>query len=168
MIFNFFKRKKKAPTSPPICNAHDHININQLGDVGRFGEDPAANYLSLHGYDILERNIKYGKLEIDIIAENEVNLVFVEVKTRTFYNGTNKYGPPSASVNLKKKNNIRAAARAYLAEYGYRKKPRLDIIEIYLDKRADGYSVRSLNHIKGAFGGKISPDPHKNRRYQKY
>ena len=106
MILDFYKRKKKPLASPPPA-PHARIHLNQLGEVGRYGEDKAAEYLFLHGYKIIERNIKYGKLEIDIIAENERYLVFAEVKTRTFYSDDSKYGPPSAAVNAKKKNNIK-------------------------------------------------------------
>ena len=163
MILDFFKRKKKPVASPPP-NPHARIHPNQLGDVGQYGEDKAAEYLFLHGYKIIERNIKYGKLEIDIIAENERYLVFAEVKTRTFYSADSKYGPPSAAVNAKKKNNIKSAARSYLREHGYNKKPRLDIIEVYLNKSPDGYSLRSINHIEGAFGGQIFPSASYNRK----
>ncbi len=156
MILDFFKRKRKSKSSSPP-DSHSRINPNQLGGVGQYGEDKAAEYLFLHGYNIIERNIKYGKLEIDIIAENERFLVFAEVKTRTFYSDNNKFGPPSAAVNAKKKNNIKTAARAYIKEHGYNKKPRLDIVEIYLNKTPDGYSLRSINHIEGAFGGQIFP-----------
>lgn len=163
MILDFFKRKKKsAPSSPP--DPHARINPNQLGDVGRYGEDKAAEYLFLHGYKIIERNIKYGRLELDIVAENERYLVFAEVKTRTFYSDDSKYGPPSAAVNAKKKNNIKTAARFYLNERGYTKKPRLDIIEVYLNKSSDGYSLKSINHIEGAFGGQIFPSRQRNYR----
>ena len=163
MILDFFKRKKKTEVSS-LPDIHERIHPNQLGDVGKYGEDKAAEYLFIHGYKILERNIKYGRLEIDIVAENERYLVFAEVKTRTFYSDDSKYGPPSAAVNAKKKNNIKTAARFYLNEHGYTKKPRLDIIEVYLNKSPEGYSLKSINHIEGAFGGQIFPSRSQNYR----
>ena len=53
MILDFFKRKKKSVTSPPP-DPHERIHPNQLGDVGQYGEDKAAEYLFLHGYKIIE------------------------------------------------------------------------------------------------------------------
>ena len=52
--------------------------------IGDFGEKKAAQYLRLRGYRILERNWRSGKYEIDIIAATVKDLVFVEVKTRTY------------------------------------------------------------------------------------
>ena len=49
-------------------------------------------------------------------------------------------------------------------ERGYDKKPRLDIIEVYLNKSPDGYSLKSINHIEGAFGGQIFPSQPRNYR----
>ena len=51
-------------------------------DIGRWGEDVAANLLVQKGYKIEARNWKEGKLEVDIIAADSHNIVFVEVKTR--------------------------------------------------------------------------------------
>ena len=50
---------------------------------GRFGEDAAAQYLTDNGYTIKGRNVRFGRHELDIIAEDDEYIVFVEVKTRT-------------------------------------------------------------------------------------
>ena len=52
-------------------------------NLGQKGEDLAAEHLKKAGYKILFRNWKWGKHEIDIIAENKDCVVFVEVKTRS-------------------------------------------------------------------------------------
>ena len=51
-------------------------------DFGKWGEDIAANYMLEHGFEILERNWRHGRMEIDIIAQKEGVLYFVEVKSR--------------------------------------------------------------------------------------
>ncbi len=51
--------------------------------LGKKGEQQAVNYLTANGYRILERNIRIYGVEVDIIATDEKNLIFVEVKTRT-------------------------------------------------------------------------------------
>ena len=50
---------------------------------GRFGEQLTAEYLEEKGYEIVERNFKCRFGEIDIIAQNDRYLAFVEVKTRS-------------------------------------------------------------------------------------
>ncbi|MBO7499129.1 MAG: YraN family protein, partial [Bacteroidaceae bacterium] len=52
-------------------------------ETGRRGEDLATAFLLSKGYGILERNWKSGRKEIDIIAQDGRDLVFVEVKTRS-------------------------------------------------------------------------------------
>ena len=49
-------------------------------DWGAFAEDRAAEYLRKQGYTILERNLKFNKIEIDIVAQKNQEIVFVEVK----------------------------------------------------------------------------------------
>ena len=70
---------------------------NQLG---REGEDLAAQYLLKNGYQILERNYRYRKAEIDIIALKEETLAIVEVKSRT----SSYFGSPESFVSQKKSN----------------------------------------------------------------
>lgn len=51
-------------------------------DFGKWGEDVAANYLLEHGYEILARNWRHEHKEVDIVAQKDGKLYFVEVKTR--------------------------------------------------------------------------------------
>lgn len=134
----------------------DKLNRNQLGAVGSFGEDQAADFLERNGYEIVARNMKFGKLELDIVAENEDHVVFVEVKTRTVnkFTGTGRFGPPSASVTYEKQRNTAAAARQYLREYDPGKFPRLDVIEVFVIRSDDGtLKTDRINHLKSAFSG---------------
>ena len=78
---------------------------------GKKGEDIAKKYLQDLGYKIIETNWHYSKnAEIDIIAEDNKTLVFVEVKTRTTLN----YGHPFEAINQKKIEKINIAITAYL------------------------------------------------------
>ena len=86
------------------------LNTNQLGDIGAFGEEVAADYLLAAGYDIIERNAVCGGKEIDIIAADMKYIVFVEVKTRTKYYGNSIYGSAASAVDRKKQANINTSA----------------------------------------------------------
>lgn len=71
-------------------------------DLGLLGEDVAIDYLIKHGYQILERNYRYQKGEVDILAKKDDALVAVEVKTRT----GNYFGDPHEFVKPKKNQVI--------------------------------------------------------------
>jgi putative endonuclease len=78
--------------------------------LGRWGEDVAAEYLSRQGYTLIERNLRTPYGEIDIVAQKDALLVFVEVKTRA----TQRYGLPETAITPHKQQHIIAAAQAYL------------------------------------------------------
>ncbi len=80
--------------------------------VGNKGEDIAVKYLSEKGYKIIDRNYQYGHGEIDIIAKDKDELVFIEVK----YRRSLEYGNPEDSITKKKQAQIRKVAEAYLYE----------------------------------------------------
>ncbi|WP_462323284.1 YraN family protein [Desulfoplanes sp.] len=82
------------------------------GDVGRFGEDVACDYLTENGYRVLERNWRTRKGELDIICTRDGELVFVEVKTR----GEGCLGEPGEAVDVRKKTRLVKAAYAYLTQ----------------------------------------------------
>ena len=81
-------------------------------DIGALGEKIAAEYLTSLGYVIRERNFRSREGEIDIIAENNDFLVFIEVRTRT----SNSYGTPEESVTAQKKERLIALAEAYIED----------------------------------------------------
>ena len=110
--------------------------------LGTEGEDIAAKYLEKIGCEILIRNFRSYYGEIDIIAKDKNEYVFVEVKTRT----SERFGKPIEAVNKTKKKHIYKTAEYYL----YYKKiqniyVRFDIIEIY--KKQNKFYV---HHIKNA------------------
>ncbi|HKK99662.1 MAG TPA: YraN family protein [Desulfotignum sp.] len=113
-------------------------------DLGRSGEQLAAQHLAASGYTIVETNFTTRFAEIDIIAAIEDCLVFVEVKTRT----SAKKGLPKEAVTAAKQKKIILAARQYIqarALYG-QKRIRFDVMEIFTENDA-----WRINHIPHAF-----------------
>ena len=116
------------------------------GTRGAWGEDYAAAYLRRHGYRILTRNYSCRFGEIDLIAEQEGTLLFVEVKLRTNL----RYGMPRESVTAKKQEKLRSAALLYLSMHGLDAPARFDVAEVYTDVRHSARSTR-IEYIENAF-----------------
>jgi len=120
-------------------------------EFGKLGEDSAAEYLEAHGYHILGKNVFVGRREIDIIAENETHLAFVEVKTRRQVPDANSiFGPPADAVDYKKRENLVSAAEEYLLKNGCDKSPRIDVIEVYISPFTEEYKVLDVRHYENA------------------
>ena len=110
--------------------------------TGKEGEDIATKYLEKIGYKILERNFNCRQGEIDIIALDKEEYVFIEVKTRS----NKKYGLASEAVNIQKKKYLIKAIKYYLYIKGLENKfIRIDVIEVY--KNSNKFYI---NHIKQA------------------
>ena len=123
--------------------------------TGRLGEDIAVKFLRENGYTIKDRNIHLSHNELDIVAEDENYIVFVEVKTRSYKNddGTSDYGTPAMAVDLKKRTDTVKASRTYLSKHRTKKQPRIDVIEIYLKQTGvENLELIKINHIRNAFG----------------
>lgn len=91
--------------------------------LGDRGEDYTARYLEKRGFRIAERNwhSRYG--EIDIIAENEAYLLFVEVKTRR----VGSMVPGEWAVTSQKQKKLRLTAESYLMSHSTERQPRFDV-----------------------------------------
>ena len=110
---------------------------NQI--LGNKGENLACKYLEEKGYKILIRNFRCKCGEIDIIAQDKDEIVFVEVKTRTNLN----YGLPSEAVDKKKKIHILRVSKYFIyIKKLEKKKIRFDVIEVYKNRKF------YINHIK--------------------
>lgn len=123
-------------------------------EIGDRGERLAVRYLRLHGYTVKKRNYRAGKYEIDIIASTWTDIAFVEVKTRTCKKeDIELLPPPKHAVDADKQSFTRRAARQYLYEHPTKKRPRMDVIEIWLSPAEDGKKPKmlKLNHIKAAY-----------------
>ncbi len=111
-------------------------------DVGQMGEDLATEYLFGLGYSIKERNWRFSRAEIDIIAFHDDTLIFVEVKTRSY----DYYGQPEESISAKKERLICDAAAAYMSKNEYEWAFRFDIISILLSN-----TEPVIKHYEDAF-----------------
>lgn len=127
--------------------------MNNTRQTGRQGENAACNWLIQNGYTIVTRNYTSRHGEIDIIAEDEQYIVFVEVKFKNDSPHLKKYGRPVLAVNKQKQMHILSAARSYLKKYKPTKKPRIDVIEIIGKNENDGFVSLNIKHYKNAFGG---------------
>ena len=107
---------------------------------GKYGEDLAVSYLRNKGFEIVERNYRHGRGEIDIIGiwQNEL-LVFFEVKLRK----RDDYGEPEEFVSKAQERSIIDAAEEYIFGINWMKDIRFDIISI---KHGEG-----IEHIEDAF-----------------
>lgn len=110
-------------------------------EVGTKYEERAAEYLCMHGYEIIKRNYRNSYGEIDILARKDSVLIFVEVK----YRSTKSCGDPLEAVDKRKQKRISRTAFYYYINHGYETgiPCRFDVIAIYGDGR--------VKHIKNAF-----------------
>jgi len=118
--------------------------------IGQRGEDLAANFLQKKGYRILERNFRAEGGEIDIIAQDNDYICFIEVKMRS----STLFGTPAEAVNYKKQNRIKKLSQIYLKENGLSDKPqRFDILEIIMEynNKYSNSKIRYINLIRNAF-----------------
>lgn len=111
-------------------------------DIGKKGEQLAADFLRKAGYRIVSCNWRYRKKEIDIIAYDGEFLVIVEVKLRS----TDYFGEPSEFVTKKKQRFLIEAANAYLRTIADEPEVRFDIISIIA-----GNAGYQFDHITDAF-----------------
>ncbi|MDQ4213263.1 YraN family protein [Microbacterium capsulatum] len=82
-------------------------------DLGRAGEDRAAEHLTRLGYHLLDRNWRCELGELDIVAERDSTLAFVEVKTRR----TLDYGHPFEAIDERKRQRLWRLVHAWVREH---------------------------------------------------
>ena len=114
-------------------------NINNQ-ELGKKGEECATKFLNCIGYKIIERNFRCRQGEIDIIAKDKNEYVFIEVKTRSNI----KFGRPSEAVNYLKRQHIFKVANYFLYKYGLQKcSVRFDVVEVLFHNNRF-----YINHLK--------------------
>jgi len=120
---------------------------NKSNLIGQIGEDIAAKYLKTKGFVVSAKNYhsRYG--EIDVIAENNELILFVEVKTRC----ANSIATPAEFVDRRKQYKILTTAQYYIYNNNVVLQPRFDIAEIITAKSGDFSDVK-INYIENAFG----------------
>jgi len=111
-------------------------------DLGNRGEEIAEAHLIKNGYLILERNGRFGKEEIDIIARLDDELVIIEVKTRN----SDFFGEPHEFVSKSKQAHLIRAAHAYVEKKDLDLEVRFDVIGIIANKNEE-----RLLHLIDAF-----------------
>ncbi len=96
-------------------------------ETGFLGEEIAAGHLLSQGYDIHERNVRFQKWEIDIVAydPSEKMMVFVEVKTRMHH--SDRY-PIHTAVDRRKWNAMRKAVARWVTKHQYEGPGRIDVL----------------------------------------
>jgi putative endonuclease len=110
---------------------------------GAWGEDLALRYLIQNRYELVERNYRTRRGEIDLIVRKDEALVFVEVKLRR---GTG-YGDPLEAVTPRKQSTLRSVAEHYL----YARRPHYDTLRFdVIGILADRPDVR-IHHVEDAF-----------------
>jgi len=114
--------------------------------IGIIGEMEAAKMLEKKGFTIVEHNWRMGHLEMDLIATNKQEIVFVEVKARTTTFGGIL---PEEYVDENKKRRMVAAANAYIKYHKIEKEPRFDIIGILVNPNTNEVTYR--RHLENAF-----------------
>lgn len=116
--------------------------------VGKAGEDFVAQYLKSQGYIIIKRNwrdSRYG--ELDIVAENHENIVFIEVKTRQ----SNSIVSGTEAVDFAKQQRTKNAAQTFMRKLRTNLPMRIDVAEVIIVSEYNGVFNFKLNYIKNAF-----------------
>ncbi|MEG0691510.1 MAG: ribonuclease HII [Oscillospiraceae bacterium] len=114
---------------------------------GDMGEETTAEYLKSKGYSILFCNYHSAYGEIDIIAQKDDMIAFVEVKSRK----ENSMTSAKEAVSLSKQKKILKTASCYMDENKVVLQPRFDVVEVYFTGNKK-FAVTELNHIENAFG----------------
>ncbi len=111
--------------------------------LGRTGERLAAEELVRRGYAIVERNFRCRHGEIDLIAEDAQDLIFVEVKTRR----GNAYGLPEEAVTPRKQQKLVQVALYYLDLHACSERSwRIDVVAVQLSSSGHLEEIRVLQH----------------------
>ena len=118
------------------------VLMKKKDKLGELGEEMATKFLLEKGYVIRDRNWRYDKKEIDIIAQKDNLLVVVEVKTRK-YDFIEK---PEETVSKQKERFLVEACDAYIRKYELDFETRFDIIFISFPERNP-----RINHVENAF-----------------
>jgi putative endonuclease len=113
-------------------------------ELGRRGENLAADHLLASGFEIIERNWRCSQGEIDIVATNDSEIVFVEVKTRSSL----AFGHPLEAITVAKLARMRRVAAAWCeAHPGNHSAIRLDAIAII----APMHGLVEIEHLERVF-----------------
>jgi len=99
-------------------------------ELGKKGENLAVAWLLEQGYELIHRNWRHARAEVDIITTKESVLHFIEVKSRT--NGV--FGYPEESITENKIQNLMIAAEEFLYQFPSWKRIQFDVLSININK----------------------------------
>ncbi len=124
-------------------------NLSKKKNItGELGEDIAVEYLVRHGHQVVERNYRQLRGEIDIITRHKQTVVFTEVKTRR----STSFGYPEEAVTKAKQKQISIVAQHYLCNNDLDDcECRFDVVTILL---IEGQPPQ-INHIENAFDSRL-------------
>lgn len=114
----------------------------QHNELGKKGEQMAVDFLKKNGYDIVERNYRFDKAEVDIIARQQDILAIIEVKARS----TADFGDPQDFVKPKQIKNLVKAVDEYVTVNDLDVEVRFDIIAVTKEGK-----LYKIEHLKDAF-----------------
>jgi putative endonuclease len=118
--------------------------VDKRKQTGEYGETVAVDYLLSKGYRILERNWRCPLGELDIIAENDRRLIFVEVRARH----GDRFGPAEASLTPAKQARLVELAHSYLQSIDLPDRSwQIDVVAVRL-----GSDHPRVKHIENAIG----------------
>ncbi|GMV84261.1 MAG: UPF0102 protein [Dehalococcoidia bacterium] len=116
--------------------------VNERQQLGGFGERVAAHRLESLGMTIIDRNVRIGRAELDLVARDGQETVIVEVRTRR-----GAAGLAAESLTRAKLRRLWHAALRYAEEHSLdRERIRVDVIAVELDGRG---SARNVEHFRG-------------------
>ena len=114
--------------------------------LGRWGEEQAALFLKNKGYELLGVGFSTRFGEIDIIAQKDGYVAFVEVKLRK----NDAFAPARDAVTYAKREKIKTTAQIWIEERNCDLPCRFDVVEVYAPVGARTKSPY-INHIEDAF-----------------
>jgi len=119
--------------------------MDKQQQIGKIGEEAALKHLLKRGYLLLEHNWRHRRFEIDLIFLYKEQLIFVEVKTRTYHPNLPTKLP---GISEAQQNRIFEAAVAYAEQHQHQGEIRFDLITVLL--ASDGYLLE-VEHLPNAF-----------------
>jgi putative endonuclease len=125
----------------PLYSFADRLRFRRHGNIGQYGEDLAHRYLRRSGFIVAARNWRppQGGGELDLIAWEGADLVFIEVKTRV----SGEQNAPERDIDAEKMKALRRAAKDYVRRAGAETaETRFDVISI---------TGKKLEHYRDAF-----------------
>lgn len=114
----------------------------QHNELGKKGEQLAVDFLLKNGYKIIERNYRFDKAEVDVIARKKDVLAIIEVKTRS----TSNFGSPEEFVKPKQMQRLVKAVDEYVVVNDLDVEVRFDIVAIVIENKSF-----KIDHLENAF-----------------